>query len=314
MRRMLLDCAIIGGGPAGLSAALVLGRARRTVMLFDDNKPRNAVTRMSHGFITRDGISPTEFRALAHKDIQRYPHVSFSLSRIIDVRMEPNGFTLAGTHGVDGDGFRLTNTLGQVFRARTIILATGVKERLPAIAGLAECYGKSLFSCPYCDGWELRDKPLVIVSESPAADHLATLVRQWSSNLILCTNGKRSMNEEQIRDLQMRGIRLIGAPIRSLVHQNGQLMRILFHDGGSIERSGGFISAQWEAAASFSEALGCIANSSGGIATDHYGRTSVKGVYAAGDNGMAGPSQLIIAAGEGSKAAIGVNTDLTFGF
>lgn len=298
---MLLDCAIIGGGPAGLNAALVLGRARRTVMLFDNSKPRNAVTQHSHGFITRDGIKPKEFRALAHEDISKYPSVEIKMSKVVGVKME---------RGV----FALVTARGDVYHARTILIATGLKENLPAIKGLQDCYGKSLFSCPYCDGWELRDKPLVVISEAPQADHLARLVHNWSRDLIVCTNGSKKMDAQQRKGLSMKGIQVYDEIINRLSSDKGMLKTIVFADGSTIERSGGFISPQWSHAVNFSEALGCSLNNNGGIATDSFGRTSVRGVYAAGDASIIAPSQVIVAAGEGSKAAIGVNTDLTFDY
>src|SRR5436853_2415150 len=142
---MIIDCAIIGGGPAGLNAALVLGRARRAVLLFDDNQPRNAVTQETHGFLTRDGVKPGELRHLAHLELRKYPTVEIRHTRITDVRNHEGLFELVADNS-------------DVVQARALILATGLKETLPAIAGIHDYYGKSLFNCPYCDGWELRDK------------------------------------------------------------------------------------------------------------------------------------------------------------
>jgi thioredoxin reductase len=147
---MVMDCVIIGGGPAGLNAALVLGRARRTVILFDNNAPRNAVTAESHGFITRDGISPVEFRKIAHQDIAKYPSVQLRNVKIVEVSKR-------------GEVFELLTEQGDTVQAKKIILATGLKEILPSVPKLLNYYGKSLFSCPYCDGWELRDRPLMLL-------------------------------------------------------------------------------------------------------------------------------------------------------
>ena len=151
---MLFDCAIIGGGPVGLNAALVLGRARRNVILFDNNHHRNAVTHKSHGFITQDGVNPNEFRQIAHKEIGRYPSVKYKKREVISViKNEPS--------------FELVTPKDEQYQSKTIIISTGLKDILPSIDNISDYYGKSLFSCPYCDGWELRDKPLVIIISKP---------------------------------------------------------------------------------------------------------------------------------------------------
>ncbi len=301
---MRLDCAIIGGGPAGLNAALVLGRSRRDVILFDHNKPRNAVTHESHGFITRDGIPPRDFRRLAHEDIAKYPSVTIKPDKVTEV--EPKG-----------EGFQLTTGNGVMYQARTIILAAGLKEALPAVPGIHDYYGKSLFSCPYCDGWELRDKPLVVISEGSNIFHLAKIVYNWSKDMLVCTNGANSLSVEQMGQLRQKGIQINLHRIKALHGENGQLSRVVFANNAAVKRAGGFITPSWDQAVPFGEALGCAMTQAGGFVTDDYGRTSVRGVYAAGDSSIIAPAQLIIAAGEGSKAAIGVNTDLTvqdFGF
>lgn len=295
---MWIDCAIVGGGPAGLNAALVLGRSRRSVIVFDSNKPRNAVTHESHGFITRDGTKPQEFRRLAHEDIGKYPSVTIKPDKVIEVTQGQLGFQLTTSNGV-------------IYQARAIILAAGLKEKLPEVARIHEFYGKSLFSCPYCDGWELRDKPLVIISEGRHAFNGAKIVSNWSRDLLICTNGAYNMSTDQIDQLGRKGIKVISDRIKTLAGENGMLSAIVFENGAAVQRVGGFIYPQWDHAAPFGESLGCQMSSEGGFITDDFGRTSVNGVYAAGDCSIIVPAQLVVAAGEGSKAGIGVNTDLT---
>lgn len=164
---MLLDCVVIGGGPAGLNAALVLGRARRIVTVFDEGKPANAVTHESHGFITRDGVNPNDFRTIAHQEIGKYPSVNIQHTQVTGVSRRDSAF-------------EVTTGKGDVYLARNILLATGLKAILPTIDGIHDYFGKSLFTCPYCDGWELRDKRLVVISEEQDAFHMAQLVRNWS--------------------------------------------------------------------------------------------------------------------------------------
>lgn len=296
---MVVDCAIIGGGPAGLNAALVLGRAKRSVLVFDDNRPRNAVTQESHGFVTRDGVEPREFRTLAHQDISKYPSVAIRDVRITDMRRHESGFELATDDGT-------------VVQARTIILATGLRETLPAIPGLHDYYGKSLFCCPYCDGWELREKPLVVIAEEgQPAFHLAKVVWNWSRDLLVCTNGQTTLSAEQKAILQRNGIQVVEDTITALVGKDGMLERVVFASHDESARQGGFVVPQLSQASAFGALLGCDMNAPGGIVTDNLGRTTVPGVYAAGDASMDAPAQLVIAAAAGSRAAAGVNTDLT---
>jgi thioredoxin reductase len=266
--------------------------------LFDNNKPRNAVTHASHGFITRDGVTPSEFRRIAHEEISRYPSVRYQKSEITGVSRTESGF-------------RIETDQGERFEAGKLILATGLKEQFPLIEGFYDFYGQSLFNCPYCDGWELRDKPLVLVSESPNAFHTAKMIFNWSKDLIVCTNGSSALTDEQQRILHNNGIAVNSRPIAAFTGQNGRLEEVKFVDGTAIRRAGGFVTPQFSQKALFGEELGCDTKETGGIVTDAFGRTSVKGIYAAGDTSVIAPSQLILAAAEGSRAAMGVNMDLT---
>lgn len=294
----MLDCIIIGGGPAGLNAALVLGRARRKIILFDDNRPRNAVTWASHGFITRDGVTPFEFRRLAHEDIRKYPSVEYRTERIIE----------AVHHA---DYLEIITAQGAVYHTRKIILATGLREVLPDIPGIHAYYGKSLFSCPYCDGYELGGQPLAVIAEDPT--RLLQLTRtlwNWSHDLLLCTNGKSVLTAEYKEVLHRKNIRYNEHPIELLIGDNGRLERIRFNNAEEVPRTGGFIAPRFFQASELAKGLNCSLTPAGGILTDEYGRSNIPGVYAAGDTSVIAPSQVIIAAADGSRAAIGVNTDL----
>lgn len=296
--KKIYDCAIVGGGPAGLNAALVLGRARREVALIDSGQPRNAVTHASHGFITRDGVEPAEFRRIGYSEVLGYPSVEHWPAKVDDIRRTEDGFLL------------LTST-GESIHARKLLLAAGLREVLPDIAGVREFYGKSLFNCPFCDGWELRDQPLVVVSEQPTLFHKVKLLMNWSRDLLLCTQGQDSaLNAEQRQLLAAKGIRVIDTPISRFSGHEGQLERVHFKDGSSIERTGGFVEPSFIAGADFSEALGYQVTELGGIEVDAMGRSTSTGVYAAGDSAYVMPAQLILAAASGSKAAMGVMADL----
>lgn len=288
----LLDCAIIGGGPAGLNAALVLGRSLKKTVLFDDNQPRNRVTHESHGFLTRDGINPQELKRLAQQELTHYPDVQVDTSRVATVTKEPKSF-------------RIETEGGGVVHARKVILATGFTETLPDIPRMQEFYGTSLFSCPFCDGYEMRNEPLVIISENEAAGHLAKVVSNWTNNLIIATNGKKHIKPAEQKTLEHHGVLVYEEPIRSLDGENGKLRAITFEDGTTIERSGGFVTAEWHQSTSIATDLGCYINERGGVETDPMQRTNIEGVFACGDISM-GPAQLIIAAGQGSLAATSV--------
>jgi thioredoxin reductase len=296
--KTLFDCAIIGGGPAGLNAALVLGRARRNTILFDNDNARNAVTQESHGFITRDGIKPKEFREIAHKEISKYPSVIFEKRQITSVSKNDHLFEL------------LTSENG-IYQSKKIIISTGLKDNLPNIENISEYYGKSLFNCPYCDGWELRDKPLVvIIDEQVQGFHFIQTIYNWSKDLVVCTNGKLFQNSEQKRLIQNKGIKIIENKIKSFVGENGLIEKAVFENGESVDIQGGFVLPQLTQSSDIAKQLGCEYNSLGGISTDSFGRTNIKGVYAAGDASIIAPAQLIIAAAEGLQAAVGVNRDL----
>jgi thioredoxin reductase len=294
----LFDCAIIGGGPAGLNAALVLGRARRNTILFDSNNPRNAVTQESHGFITRDGIKPKEFRDIAHKEIGKYPSVEIQKREVTSVTK-------------NNQLFELVTSEMELYQSRNIIVSSGLKDVLPSIENIADYYGKSLFNCPYCDGWELRDKPLVVIVDNQVQGfHFIQTIHNWSKDLVVCTNGKSFLTPEQKRLIQNKGIKIIENKIEKFVGKDGQMEKIIFESGESVNRKGGFVLPQLVQSADFAKQLGCEFNSLGGISIDSYGRTNVKGVYAAGDASVIAPAQLIIAAAEGLRAAVGVNRDL----
>lgn len=294
----MIDCAIIGGGPAGLNAALVLGRAKRSVLLLDNGQPRNGVTRHSHGFLTRDGVSPYELRELAHKDLRQYPSVRFENVKIVEVKKEARG------------SFELFTEQGERYVSRTVLIATGLKESLPKIDGIQEYYGKSLFSCPYCDGWELRDQPIVVIAESKHAAHMGKLLYQWSNDLVVCTNGQSPLSVEEKEKFASKGICVKEERIAGFEGTEGQLKKVLFVDGTEIKRTGGFVQTELAQPTDFAKLLGCKLSSNDRIIVDNLGRTNVAGVYAAGDTSQDGPAQLIIAAGQGVSAAGGVNYDL----
>jgi len=295
----VFDCIIIGGGPSGLSAGLTLGRARRNIALMDDGTNRNRVTQASHGFITRDGIEPQAFKDIALKELGNYPSVSYLNATVTEIIKD-----------IDDERFTVKTSTGQEFVSEKIILATGVQE-IFTIPSIRKFYGKSLFSCPYCDGWEQKNKPLVVIAEKEEhVLHLTKLIYNWSQDLVVLTNGAPLSNEGKM-ELQKHNIQIISEKIKDLIGNDGYLQKIEFESGATILRSGGFVAPSYYRPNQFAEKLGCAIDEDGKVITDGVGRTTQKNVYIAGETERSKPSSLMISAAKGNKAAVSVNTDLT---
>lgn len=303
MRREIMmdkfDCIVIGAGPAGLSAALILGRARRKVAIIDNGTNRNRVTQESHGFLTRDGIKPQEFKNIAMKDLESYPSVFFTNDTVIEVNKEEQT-----------DLFFINTSNSKSYRTEKILLATGIQEEFP-LSQIRQYYGKSLFSCPYCDGWELRDKRLAVIAEKEEhIIHMTKLVFNWSKDLIVFTNGHQ-LPANVRNDFEGKKIKIYTEGIKSLHGDLGNLESIELVSGENILRSGGFVVPSFYRPNKFAEQINCQVDENGGIVTDGAGRTTVNGVYIAGETEKSGPSSLMLTAADGSKAAFSINMDLT---
>ncbi|MDU1847755.1 MAG: NAD(P)/FAD-dependent oxidoreductase [Niallia nealsonii] len=293
------DCIVIGAGPAGLSAALILGRARRKVAIIDNGTNRNRVTQESHGFLTRDGIKPQEFKNIAMKDLESYPSVFFTNDTVIEVNKEEQS-----------DLFFINTSNNKSYRTEKILLATGIQEEFP-LTQIRQYYGKSLFSCPYCDGWELRDKPLAVIAEKEEhIIHMTKLVFNWSKDLIVFTNGHQ-LSTTVRNDFEGKKIKIYTEGIKSLHGDLGNLESIELVSGENILRSGGFVVPSFYRPNKFAEQINCQVDENGGIITDGAGRTTVNGVYIAGETEKSGPSSLMLSAADGSRAAFSINMDLT---
>ncbi len=294
----LLDVLIVGGGPAGLNAALVLGRARKNVVVIDDETPRNWVTRETHGFVTRDGASPREFRKAAKEQMAAYPSVQFASD------------TATTITGQDGD-FRVTTSLGTSYRTKKILFAVGKKDLPLDINGLTEVYGKSAFVCPYCDGWELRDQSLVIIVSGDKALHMAKVISGWTERYTICTNGTESLTEEQREELEKHKVTVFDAPVQSIDSQDGMVKQVVLSDGTAIPCTGVFFQPKLFTGSELPKAIGCEITESGTVIVDASGKTSVAGVYSAGD-AASELYQAITAASLGALSAVSINTELNF--
>lgn len=290
----MYDAIIVGGGPAGLSAALVLGRCRRRVIVCDAGSPRNAHSHHLHGFLTRDGIDPAELLRIGRDQLTPYG---------IELIHEP----VTDATCMQG-GFRVTLAGSRQMSSRTLLLATGIVDRLPTIEGFDDLYGRSVFHCPYCDGWEVRDAPLAVYGKGRRGAGLSLSLKTWSSDIVLCTDGGSLSGDLQER-LNDESIRIERAPIARLTGTDGMLDAVVFKDGRRLARTALFFSTGQAQRSNLPAALGCAFTSRGTVRTNKLEGTEVPGLYVAGDASR--DVQLaIVAAAEGAKAAFAINTEL----
>jgi thioredoxin reductase len=296
------DCVVVGAGPAGLSAALNLVRARRSTLVLDSNRPRNAATLHAHGFLTRDGIPPLELRRLGRDEVEGYPDGEVASARVERIVAVEDGF-LVTSRGIRGESDR------EVL-ARTVVLASGLTEELPALPSLRVYYGTHLHSCIECDGYEKKDATLALIGESDDLAERALLLSQWSDDLIVFTNGVGRISEADEAALAARGILVERRPIADLAGDLGTMKGVRLADGEIVARTAGFVRPRWVPALDFASELGFARDADGLAVVDAQGRTSIPGIYAAGDSTPPGPQQLIVAAGAGATVAATVNRDL----
>jgi thioredoxin reductase len=286
------DVAIVGGGPAGLSAALVLGRARRRVVVIDAGMPRNAPAAHMQGFLSRDGMPPADLLRAARAEVRRYG-VEIVEDRVVDA----------------SPGFALRLAGGRTVEARHVLLSTGAVDELPDVLGARERWGRDFLHCPYCHGWEVRDQPLGVLGTGPGSVEYAYLIRQWTDDVILFTHSLTVTDGERAT-LDARGIAVVDGSVERLVVTDDRLRAVQLADGRTIPRAALFIRPELRAHRDGpAAALGCELLPEGLLRADADGRTSVPGVWAAGN--AANPrAQVITAAGEGSAVAIAINSEL----
>jgi thioredoxin reductase len=295
------DVVVIGGGPAGLSAALNLVRARKRVLLLDGNRPRNAATLASHGFLTRDGVSPLELRKLGREEVAQYDGGEVQFATVKRVSAHDDGFR------VEAEGIRGSSDRDVI--ARRVLVATGLTETLPAIGNTRAYYGTALHSCYECDGYEKAGEPLAIVGESDDLAEHALLATVWSDDVIVFTNGVGVVSDSDERMLAARNIPIERRQVAEFVGDRGSLTGLRLVDGTVIARTAGFLRPLWHATHSYLDGLEPLTDDRGLLMVDPAGRTSVPGLYAAGDITPPGPQQLIVAAGAGAQVSAAIVRD-----
>ncbi len=291
------DVVVVGAGPAGLSAALMLGRCRRSVLVCDTGNPRNAASHALNGYLTRDGISPAEFRALARHDLEKYD----------TIELRNVGVTAAVCR--TDKRFDVTLADRHVVTARKLLIATGVCDNLPDLDGIRELYGRSVFHCPYCDGWEVRDQPIAIYGRGERGLGLSLELTTWSRDLVLCTDGPSEIADDDRARLERYGIPLREEPVSALRGRDGILERIIFRNGEELPRRALFFTTGQFQRSKLAMDLGCEINTKGTVHTGKYETTHLPGLFVAGDASRA-VQWVIVAAAEGAEAAFAINTDL----
>ena len=293
------DVLIIGGGAAGLSAALVLSRARRSVVVVDAGQPRNAPAAHMHGFLGSDGLPPSDLLAAGRREILGY-----------GAKLVP-GTVTAITRSETGPGsaqFEVTLDDGLAIAARRILVSTGLRDDVPDIPGLRERWGRDVLHCPSCHGFEVRDQPLGVIGGTSEAILHAQIIRQWSDDVVYFANGTTVDDPDRER-FQARDIAVVDGEIAGLVIEDDHLTGVRLVSGEVVPRGAVFVRPRFVPNSGLLAGLGCESDANGWTATDQTGRTRVPGVWAAG-NAVNPRAQVITAAGEGSAAAIAINNDL----
>ncbi len=292
----MYDVVIVGAGPAGLSAALILGRCSRHVLVCDRGGQRNRWARQQNGFLSRDGIDPAEFRRIAREQMAKYETVEIRDVAVAEVERREDRYAAALA-----DGTRVV--------ARKLLLATGVLDELPPIPGFEVFYGKSAHHCPYCDGWEWRDQPLAVYGRGEEGKGMALELTGWSRDLVLCTDGPAEISPHDRERLARNGIGLREERITGLEGTDGMLERIRFETGEVLPRRALFFNTGSHQASDLARQLGCPLTRKGSVETSSYEQTAIPGLYVAGDASR--HVQLsVVAAAEGAMAAFAINTEL----
>lgn len=265
------DAIIIGGSYSGLAAGMALGRALKKVLIIDNGKPCNIQTPYSHNFITNDGKTPTEIAQNARQQVKQYETIHF--------------FKGKATEGIKLEtGFQIKVSSGETFGAKKLIFATGIMDMLPPIDGLAACWGISVIHCPYCHGYEVRNEVTGILGNGEHAYDFSSLISNWTKDLTLFTNGASTLTLEQTALLQKHKINIVEKEIKLIKHTNGHIENILFKDGSQFQLKALYAPAPFEQHCKIPHDLGCELTADGYLKVDAFQETTVKGIYACGDN------------------------------
>jgi thioredoxin reductase len=292
----IYDVLIIGGGPAGLNAAVVLGRCRRRVIVFDTGRQRNRLSNGMHNYLTRDGIRPLEFLELSKKEARKYG-VKLLNKKIVHAEK-----TKQGT-------FLVSDSQQNVYYSKKLLIATGTTDNVPVIVGIESLYGRSVFHCPYCDGWEAKDKIIGVYAKNRNGMPLAMSLKTWSNEVTLYCDGRNYLDESQLKILKRLGIHVITRRIKRLDGKNGKLRNIVFTNEEQSRCDAMFFVNGQKPQSDIIKKLGCAVNNKDIALTNRMQQTNISGVYIAGDVSK-DMHFVVVAAAEGAKAGVSINKEL----
>ncbi len=292
----LQDCIIVGGGPAGLNAAVVLGRCRRKVLLFDSATYRNQYSHGVHNYLTRDDMLPGELLTIARREVKKYG-AKMIMKKVVHARKNSEGI------------FVVRDEDSTIYYAKKLLIATGLWDNLPQIPGFKEFYGKAVFHCPYCDGWEVKDKEIGVYARNKNGYELALALKCWTDKVTLYTDGRNKLKPKEVETLTANGVSIISYPVLHLEGNDDKLRYIHFKNGDKRRCDALFFVNGFEQQCNMAETFGCEMSVKGVVITNRHQQTNIEGLYVAGDADK-DMHFVVVAAAEGAKAGVIINKEL----
>lgn len=292
----LQDCIIVGGGPAGLNAAVVLGRCRRKVLLFDSATYRNQYSHGVHNYLTRDDILPSELLAIAHREVKKYG-AKMIRKKVVNARKNDEGI------------FVVHDEEGTTYYAKKLLIATGLLDNVPDIPGFRELYGKAVFHCPYCDGWEAQNKEVGVYARNKNGFELALALKCWTGRVTLYTDGRNKLKPAEVETLVANDVTIVNYPIRQLEGTDDKLKYVVFKSGEKRHCDALFFVNGFQQQCNLAETFGCEMSKKGVVLTNRHQQTNIEGLYVAGDAAK-DMHFVVVAAAEGAKAGVIINKEL----